>query len=152
MSTLTAQSIRATNLITPFHERSKCRGLSYGVGPASYDVRIAQDLLLPPLGLIRLASTIEYFTMPNDVKAVVHDKSTWVRKGITVQNTVIDPGWRGYLTLEIANHTLWFRRIYAGDPIAQIVFDWLDDVTEQPYVGKYQDQEPGAQEARYDNP
>jgi dCTP deaminase len=26
---------------------------------------------------------------------IVHDKSTWARRGLVVQNTVIEPGWHG---------------------------------------------------------
>ena len=32
---------------------------------------------------------------------IVHDKSTWARRGLVVQNTVIEPGWHGYLTIEV---------------------------------------------------
>lgn len=72
--------------------------------------------------------------------------------GILVQNTFIDPGWRGYLTLEISYHPLEERGSTAtktyylnkGTPIAQIVFHVLDEPTEQPYDGVYQNQREGA--------
>ena len=71
-------------------QRSKEGGLTFGLGPAGYDVRIAETVFLwKPLSL-RLASTIEKFNMPNDVLATVTDKSTWARRGIFVQNTVIE--------------------------------------------------------------
>ena len=38
--------------------------------------------------------------------------------------------------------------VMAGDPIAQIAFEYLDLPTDQPYVGKYQHQERGPQDAR----
>ncbi len=85
--------------------------------------------------------------MPNSVMGIVHDKSSWARHGVAVQNTVIEPGWRGYLTLELTNHSQQTRTIKPGDPIAQIVFHWLDEPTKQPYEGKYQDQAAGPQEA-----
>lgn len=120
---------------------------SYGLSTCGYDVRIAQDIWLWP-GFGRLASTIERFNMPADVMAEVKDKSSWARRFVTVQNTVIEPGWRGTLTLELTNHRPWPRFIRAGSPIAQIVFYNLDKASEQPYNGKYQDQEPGPQPAR----
>ena len=88
--------------------------------------------------------------MPFDVLGVVHDKSSWVRKGICVQNTIIDPGWCGFLTLELTNHWSNTRpcTIRAGTPIAQVVFHRLDQATELPYSGKYQNQERGPQKAR----
>src|SRR5262249_10096909 len=57
------------------------------------------------------------------------------------------PGWPGYLTLEISNHSQTEVIIDAGEPIAQIVFELLDFPTEQPYAGKYYNQERGPQPA-----
>lgn len=119
---------------------------SYGLSSCGYDVRIAEDVWLWPLWG-RLASTIEYFNMPNDVMAEVKDKSSWARRFVTVQNTVIEPGWKGYLTLELTNHRLWPVLIRKGTPIAQIVFKQLDVATNQPYSGKYQNQKAGPQKA-----
>jgi dCTP deaminase len=75
----------------------------------------------------------------------VLDKSTLVRQGITVQNTIAEPGWRGHLTLEVVNHTRSHIVIPVGAPIAQVVFETLDEPTLQPYEGKYQAQERGPQ-------
>lgn len=120
---------------------------SFGLSTCGYDVRLAQDMWLWPFWG-RLASTIEKFRMPSGVMAEVKDKSSWARRFVTVQNTVIEPGWRGTLTLELTNHRLWPVRLRKGSPIAQIVFYQLDEPSEQPYAGKYQDQEPGPQPAR----
>lgn len=82
--------------------------------------------------------------MPNDVVGRVADKSTNARRFLTVQNTVIEPGWRGYLTLELTRHLPWPIRIKAGTPIAQILFELTDKPVSRPYTGKYQDQQAGA--------
>lgn len=152
---LSGQTIRALGIFTPFCERSKQNGMSYGLSAAGYDVRInarnpGQDLVLAP-GEFALASTLEHFNMPDDVLGVAHDKSTWARQGLTVQNTVMEPGWRGYLTLELANHGPLVLTIKDGDPIAQIVLHRVDAPVETPYDGKYQDQGPGPQEARFES-
>jgi dCTP deaminase len=77
-----------------------------GSGWRSYDVRITCcDAVISP-GQFMLAATIERFQMPDDLMGIVHDKSTWARRGLVVQNTVIAPGWHGYLTLELTNHGL----------------------------------------------
>lgn len=161
---LSAQSIRAVRPLMPLVEASVAHGLTFGLGPASYDVRIAEALVLPPGGFA-LASTMERFDMPHNIAGSVKDKSTWARRGLAVQNTWIDPGWAGFLTLELSNHhqvlqppSRWCRRareewrrdmvgktlvIAAGCPIAQIVFERLDQPTELPYKGKYQHQQMG---------
>jgi dCTP deaminase len=90
---LPAQEIRRLRPLDPFVEREIAFGTTYGLGPAGYDVRIAEMIWLWR-GRFLLASTIEHFDMPNDVMAIVHDKSTWARRGVAVQNTVIEPGWR----------------------------------------------------------
>lgn len=145
---LSAQSIRALKILEPFAERTVAHGLTYGLGPAGYDVRVAESIDLRPGGFM-LASTVERFQMPRDVLGVVHDKSTLARLGLAIQNTVIEPGWQGYLTLELSNHSDWGHVcLYAGTPIAQIIFHFLDQETESPYSGKYQDQPAGAHPAK----
>jgi len=146
---LSGQSIRKRGIFTPFSERTKVNGTSYGLGPASYDVRISESLHLRP-GQSALACTIEHFDMPRDVLGTVKDKSTWARRFLAVQNTLIDPGWRGYLTLELSNHGREPLFIQKGDPIAQIVLQLLDEPAEQPYEGKYQDQPAHAVGAIYE--
>jgi dCTP deaminase len=147
---LSGQSIRARclgrtpPLLTPFVERGVSPGgRSFGLSAASYDVRIDQDVLVPPHGFV-LASTLERFNMPNDLVGTVKDKSSWARLGLAVQNTLLDPGWPGYLTLELTNHSA------AEIRIAHIKFELLDQPTEQPYRGKYYNQERGPQPARHE--
>lgn len=144
---LSAQTIRSLQPVRPFEERGVIRGRSYGLSVAGYDIRVAQDIWLRA-GEFALASSVERFHMPADVLAMVKDKSSWARVGLSVFNTVIEPGWRGYLTLELKNQGSSLLCIQAGDPIAQIIFQWLDVKTEKPYCGKYQDQEAGPQPAR----
>lgn len=145
---LSAQSIRRRGIITPFVERSSVRGMTFGLGPAGYDIRAAEDIRLSP-GQFALGSSMEHFDIPNDLSMIIHDKSTWARRGLFVQNTVAEPGWKGFLTLEYTHggnlEDIW---IYRGDPIAQVIFHVLDEPTEIPYKGKYQDQEAGPQPAR----
>jgi dCTP deaminase len=55
-----------------------------------------------------------------------------------VFNTVIEPGWRGFLTLELVYHGLKPIRIPGGAGIAQVIFHEISSPAE--YAGKYQDQ------------
>ena len=154
MTVLSGQTIRRLGIVTPFVERTSEGGVTHGVGPAGYDLRVnlgdefddGDECVIGP-GRFQLAATLEHFTMPDDVLGVIHDKSTWARRGLCVQNTVIEPGWRGFLTIELSNHGTEILKIAAGCPIAQIIFHVLDQPTSQPYNGKYQDQKPGAQAA-----
>jgi len=143
---LPAQAIRKIKPISPFVERTVHKGMSYGLSHAGYDVRIEQICFLSPQASC-LASTIEEFFMPDDLVGFVHDKSTWARRGLSLFNTVIEPGWNGFLTLELVNHSDEMLMINAGDPIAQIIFMRMEEPTEKPYTGKYQNQKRGPQPA-----
>lgn len=95
-----------------------------------------------------LASTIEQFSFPTNVCGSVLDKSSYARVFVSAFNTHLDPGWKGFLTVELVNcgnTVVHYRR---GDPVCQVKFEWLDNPTDLPYSGKYQNQEPGPQPAR----
>ncbi len=168
---LSAQTIRKmcrnNRMVWPFHERTVKNGKTFGLSACGYDVRVEfevgkvlqfrSDRMHNGHHFIKghtfaLASTIEHFIMPTNMRGVVHDKSSWIRRGLTVGNTVIEPGWSGYLTLELIYHGNGELIVCEGDPIAQIAFEPLDHHTVQPYVGKYQEQARGPQEAIEETP
>lgn len=141
MSILSGQTIRRTGCVAPLRPRTvdpRC-GMSWGLSAAGYDVRVREKQLLRP-GDFFLASTVERFQMPDNILAQVTDKSTLARRGVAVQNTIIEPGWCGFLTLELTLHGPEPVLILRGQPIAQVVFYYTDEPVEEPYRGKYQDQ------------
>lgn len=144
---------------------------SYGLGELGYDIRIKQQIRFFSLhgkryvsvtdvdhvnevvktptergGRFVLASSMEEFDMPNDLGGIVHDKSTWARRGLSVFNTVIEPGWKGFLTLELVYHGDSELIIPAGSGIAQVIFHRTTDDAQ--YEGKYNNQEDMPVEAR----
>lgn len=143
---------RSQRVIEPFVDRTQHEcGMSYGVGPAGYDVRIDQDLIMYR-GSFSLASTMEEFDMPDNLQAYVHDKSTYARLGLQAFNTVIDPGWRGFLTLELTYFGDKPLMIKKGSPIVQIIFHRVEGAV-KPYTGgKYDNQERGPVPARFSTP
>lgn len=90
------------------------------------------------IGRFLLASAVEEFHMPKNLTGVVHDKSTWARCGNSVFNTVIEPGWNGFLTLEIVHHGNDPVHLPAGAGVAQILFSQMKVLGS--YEGKYQNQ------------
>lgn len=143
-------------LVWPFNERTVVRGKSFGLSHCGYDIRVSvpdnghlvgghKAITLRP-GQFFLASSMERIKMPNDLVAIVHDKSSWARMGLALQNTVLEPGWEGWITLEITAHRDPVT-IFDGDPIAQLMFHRLEEPTKKPYTGKYQNQADGAVEA-----
>ena len=153
MAILSGATIRRLNILEPCLDPGKAHGLSFGLGPSGYDLRLdlppGQKYTMARRGQFKLAASMERFTMPNNVVGVVHDKSTLARQGLSVFNTIIEPGWNGFLTLELINHGREDIRLFAGQGIAQVVFHFTDQPTEG-YKGKYQNQPAGPVEARFD--
>lgn len=144
MTVLSAQSIRRfalarPPLIAPFVERGTKSGRSFGLSACTYDCRIAHPLLVP-VGQGRLAVTLERFAFPANLCGSVLDKSSLARVFVSAFNTHLDPGWTGYLTVELVNFGQKVAEFTEGDPLCQIKFELLDEATELPYRGKYQDQ------------
>lgn len=130
-------------------EKRREHGVSYGLTEAGYDVRIKQEVIFCPdhevivdgtryLKKYTIASTIERFQMPRTIMGIVHDKSTWARRGLSVFNTCIEPKWEGWLTLELVYHGSGYLHIPAGAGIAQVIFHQL--IEPAAYDGKYQNQ------------
>lgn len=114
-------------------------GYSHGLTECGYDIRIKQDVWLFPGRRFVLASSLEEFEMPNFLMGRVLNKSSWARRGLDASMTTnIEPGWRGYLTLELRYMKLWPMKIKAGTGIAQVIFETLSENAW--YRGKYQDQ------------
>lgn len=146
---LSGATIRRLGIITPHVERTVVNGMSYGESLAGYDIRLAQCVWVEQ-GKFTLGSTLEHFNLPKNVVGIVHDKSSWARRGLAVQNTVLEPGWKGFLTLEISNHSNNYWELVEGTPIAQVVFHYVDLETNG-YKGKYQDQPNRPVEAIFEN-
>jgi dCTP deaminase len=143
-------------------EKRREHGVSYGLAEAGYDIRVKQAVTFSALGgsprvwvdnigvggRFALASSVEEFHMPPYLVGVVHDKSTWARRGLSVRNTVIEPVWRGWLTLELVYDGTGRLDVPAGAGIAQILFHEVASPAH--YEGKYQGQVDRPVEARHD--
>jgi dCTP deaminase len=133
------KSLYARQPVSPMLDRKmRAHGVSHGLAEAGYDLRLRQNVVLHPLRRFRLASTVEHFDMPDDLVGLVKDKSTWARQGLSVFNTVIEPGFRGGLTLELVYHGWGVLRLPEGAGIAQVLFHQIAEPAR--YVGKYQGQ------------
>jgi len=160
------------DMIQPFVDSQVRDGvISYGLSSYGYDVRIAdeykiftnlnstivdpkefdpksfvdykgKECIIPP-NSFALGRTMEYFKIPRKIMTICVGKSTYARCGIITNVTPLEPGWEGYVTLEISNTTPLPARIYSGEGIAQILFFESDEECFSSYAeksGKYQGQ------------
>ena len=126
------------------HEKSNT---SYGLTECGYDIRLKQGFWLFPFRSFVLGSSIEKFRMPHNLMGRVLNKSTWARRGVDASMTTnIEPGWVGFLTLELSYRGIWPIYIPAGSGICQIIFEEIKE--HRAYKGKYQNQPDEPVEAK----
>ncbi len=159
-------------MINPFEENQiRDNKISYGLSSYGYDARVSNEFkiftnvnsevvdpknfkqsnfiskkvsecIIPPNSFV-LASTVEYFKIPNDIMVICLGKSTYARCGIIVNVTPLEPGWEGYVTLEFSNTTPLPAKIYANEGAAQFIFLKGNEKPEVTYAdrdGKYMKQ------------
>lgn len=159
-------------MIEPFVENQiRDNVISYGVSSYGYDIRISDEYkiftnlnstivdpkafdpksfvdfkgevcIIPP-NSFALGRTVEYFKVPRDIMTICVGKSTYARCGIITNVTPLEPGWEGYITLEISNTTPLPAKIYSGEGICQILFFEGAEPCSVSYAekkGKYQKQ------------
>jgi dCTP deaminase len=82
-----------------------------------------------------LGSTLERVRLPDDLVARLEGKSSLGRLGLLIHSTAgyVDPGWDGYLTLELSNVANLPITIYPGMKIGQISFFRLTTQADVPY-------------------
>jgi dCTP deaminase len=102
-----------------------------------------------------LGRTHEYVEIPDDVVCRIEGKSSIGRLGLVVHATAgfVDPGFKGTLTLEIANFNSVPIVLRPGLPICQLSFMALDRPAERPYghpdLGSHYYGQVEATESRY---
>lgn len=158
---------RKQPMLDPYVEVKSSTGLTFGPSSFGYDIRLGNIFIkydrnnqcvdpkdVSQVGYFEVNSTVpvildpgdfvlghslEKFTMPHTVTGFVKDKSTYARCGIAIQNTVIEAGWEGILTIEISNHNCCPVKLYPGEGIAQVIFH-EGKYPSAAYKGKYQNQ------------
>jgi dCTP deaminase len=98
------------------------------------EVAEGEPFILHP-GEFVLGATLERVHLPDDLVARLEGKSSLGRLGLLIHSTAgyVDPGWDGFLTLELSNVANLPITIYPGMKIGQISFFRLTSPAEHPY-------------------
>lgn len=82
-----------------------------------------------------LATTAERVRLPDNLVGYLHGKSTLGRLGLMIHSTagLIDPGFNGKITLEVANVGHLMLVLRPGDLIAQLTLDYTSGPVQRPY-------------------
>lgn len=100
-----------------------------------HEYNLEKGILELEPGEFILGSTTEYVEIPDDLVATVDGKSSLGRLGITAHVTAgyIDAGFKGNITLEIANLSNESFYLKKGMKICQIRFTTLTTPVDKPY-------------------
>ncbi len=98
-------------------------------------VRRREAFVLHPRQFV-LGATLEYVVVPPSLQASVSGRSTWGRTGLVIATaTTISPGYKGCITLELANEGLVPVVLRPGERIVQVTF--AETKGEAEYEGRY---------------
>ena len=111
--------------------------LSACLNPAGYDLRCSKTVVLKPKQY-ELVATLETVELGLRVVAFLHIRSSLAREGVIGSFAVVDPGFRGQLTLNLHNVSEKEVTLREGERIVQIVFHALGGVARKGYSGSYQ--------------
>jgi dCTP deaminase len=112
--------------------------LSACLNPAGYDLRCSGRVVLKP-NEYALVATLETVELGLSVVAFLHIRSSLAREGIMGSFAVVDPGFRGQLTLNLCNVSNRDIILNERERIVQIVFHSLGSIAKKGYNGSYQD-------------
>lgn len=86
-----------------------------------------------------LLHTLEYLKVPPELMAFVELRSTFARLGFLMPPTIVDGGFEGQLTIEVATPPFPVK-LRAGTRFLHVVFARLSSPAVRPYRGRYQGQ------------
>jgi len=107
------------------------------LNPAGYDLRCSKTVVLKPTRY-ELVATLETVELGLTVVAFLHIRSSLAREGVIGSFAVVDPGFRGQLTLNLYNVSEKEVTLREGERIVQTVFHNLGSAAQKGYDGSYQ--------------
>ena len=146
--------LRLGNSFRVFHNH-RTTAIDLREPPTNLTEEVTSEMFVIHPGEFVLGVTEEHVELPDDVVARIEGKSSLGRLGLVVHATAgfCDPGWKGTLTLELANFNSVPIILRPGLPIAQLSFMTLDRPAERPYghpeLGSHYHGQVEATESRY---
>lgn len=103
-----------------------------------FDIPFTHPFLLHP-GTLALVPTLEWVKIPQDLQGIVTARSSWAREGLNIATaTIVNPGYCGIITLELANFGEIPITLYPGLRLAQIAFYKIATPAQEDHIKKSQ--------------
>jgi dCTP deaminase len=108
------------------------------LNPAGYDLRLSAEVVLAG-SEHRLVATMERVELGRDLVGILHIRSSLAREGILASLALVDPGFRGQLTISLFNSGEKSIHLRAGEKFIQLTLLRLGRRAAAEYEGRYQD-------------
>jgi len=118
--------------IVPFNKKS--------LNPAGYDLRVKNTIMIEP-GVQELVATIERIELDLSLVGFLNIRSSFAREGVIGSLALVDPGFRGQLTIALFNASKQRVKIRKGERFVQLTFAKLGRRAKRGYIGRYQNSE-----------
>jgi len=93
-----------------------------------FDIPFGYYFLLHP-GSLALVPTLEWLKLPMELQGIVTARSSWAREGLNIATaTIINPDYRGIVTLELANFGEIPIKLFPGLRLAQLALYRMESV------------------------
>jgi dCTP deaminase len=109
----------------------------FRLNPAGVDLRIDRDILLEPKQQSLVAS-IERVELSNRIVGFLHLRSSLAREGLFASLALVDPGFRGQLTVSLYNSGDSAVNLAKGERFIQLSLLRLGRPAIKKYAGRYQ--------------
>lgn len=107
------------------------------LNPAGIDLRVDRKVFLEP-GNQMLVATVEKVELSETVLGILHLRSSLAREGFIASLALVDPGFRGQLTISLYNAGGRSVSLRKGDRFLQLTLFRLGNPAQRSYVGNYQ--------------
>ena len=107
------------------------------LNPAGIDLRVDRSLSLKP-GEQTLVATAERVELSEKFVGILHIRSSLAREGIVASLALVDPGFRGQLTVSLHNAGDRLVSLRKGERFIQLSLLRLGMPATHAYFGKYQ--------------
>ena len=125
-----ASAIRAGDL--------KIAPKGFRVNPAGVDLRVDRNVILEPKKQLLVAS-IETVELSEHLVGFLHLRSSLAREGLFASLALVDPGFRGQLTVSLYNAGDSAVNLAHGERFIQLSITRLGKPAINKYSGRYQD-------------
>jgi len=109
----------------------------FRLNPAGVDLRIDRDIHLEPKQQLLVAS-MERVELSNGIVGFLHLRSSLAREGLFASLALVDPGFRGQLTVSLYNSGDSTVNLGKGERFIQLSLLRLGKPAINKYAGRYQ--------------